>query len=74
MNKEIHPKVNVIKVFCACGAEHEVETTEKSLRLDICSRCHPFYTGKQKIVDTAGRIDKFNRRYANVSYGKKKKK
>jgi len=73
MRKGIHPEVNTMTVVCACGAEHEISTTVKNLRLDICSKCHPFYTGKQKIMDTAGRIDKFNRRYANVSYGKKKK-
>ena len=73
MRKDIHPEVKTITVSCACGAEHEVTTTKESLRLDICSKCHPFYTGKHKIMDTAGRIDKFKRRYANVSYGKKKK-
>ena len=73
MRKDIHPEVKTLIVSYACGAEHEVVTTKDHLRLDICSKCHPFYTGKQKIVDTAGRIDKFKKRYANVSYGKKKK-
>jgi large subunit ribosomal protein L31 len=64
MRQDIHPKYNEINVICSCGNTFKTNSTlEKELHLDVCSACHPFYTGKQKIVDTAGRIDKFNRRY-----------
>ncbi|MBN2693384.1 50S ribosomal protein L31 [bacterium] len=71
MKKTIHPKTHKIIAHCACGAEYEVESTKESIRLDICAKCHPFFTGKQKLVDTTGRVEKFRQRYANVSYGKK---
>jgi large subunit ribosomal protein L31 len=63
MKKDIHPtyfKDSVIT--CACGASYLVGSTEKEMRVDICSNCHPFYTGKQKLLDTAGRVDKFKAR------------
>jgi large subunit ribosomal protein L31 len=72
MRKDIHPKMFKVVAKCACGAEYEIETSQESLRLDICAKCHPFYTGKQKIVDTAGRVEKFKRRYENSGYNKKK--
>lgn len=72
MREGIHPKTFKIIAKCACGAEYEIETSKESLRLDICAKCHPFFTGKQKIVDTAGRVEKFKRRYANSGYNKKK--
>ena len=72
MRKDIHPKSFKVVAKCACGAEYEIETSKENLRLDICAKCHPFYTGKHKIVDTAGRVEKFNRRYANSNYNKKK--
>lgn len=60
MKKEIHPKYNKeIKVTCACGYSFETGSTEKELKLDLCSNCHPFYTGKQKLVDSARRVEKF---------------
>jgi large subunit ribosomal protein L31 len=64
MKSKIHPKLNKVTVTCACGASWEVRTTKKELRLDICSSCHPFFTGKQKLVDTAGRVERFRRKYA----------
>lgn len=66
MKKDIHPKTRISKFECACGAAFDGETTKRDevVKLDICSSCHPFYTGKQKIIDTAGRVDKFNKRYA----------
>ena len=67
MKPEIHPEFKETEFTCACGATHKTYSTMGgSHRLDICSSCHPFFTGKQKLVDTAGRIDKFNRRYRNA--------
>jgi large subunit ribosomal protein L31 len=64
MKKDIHPAFKATKVSCACGAEFEVGSTKKDIRVEICSQCHPFFTGKQKLVDTAGRIERFRRKYA----------
>jgi large subunit ribosomal protein L31 len=59
----LHPKYEKTIVHCACGAEYETASTKQNLRVDICSKCHPFFTGKQKLVDTGGRVDRFNRRF-----------
>lgn len=65
MKAEIHPAYNQVKAVCSCGNELTIGSTLKEdLHLDICSKCHPFYTGKQKVMDTAGRIEKFNAKYA----------
>lgn len=64
MKPEIHPEYHEVKVHCACGNEFTTRSTKADLRLEICSECHPFFTGRQKLVDTAGRVDRFNRRYA----------
>ena len=64
MKADIHPKYTACKVTCACGSEFVTRSTQKEIRVDICSACHPFFTGDQKFVDTAGRVDKFRRRYA----------
>ena len=64
MKKDIHPKYEKIKIKCACGAEYNVGSTAKDIHIGICAACHPFFTGKQKYVDAAGRVDKFNKRYA----------
>ena len=63
MKKDIHPAYQTVKVTCACGNTFETKSTLKSLNLDICSNCHPFFTGKQKLVDSAGRVEKFMKRY-----------
>ena len=65
VKQDIHPDYHEVKVVCACGAEFVSGTTKKGdvMKVDVCSKCHPFYTGKQKHVDTGGRIDKFNKRY-----------
>ena len=64
MKPKIHPKYVDCTVTCACGNTFETRSTKgEKLKVEICSNCHPFYTGKQKILDTAGRIEKFNRRY-----------
>ncbi len=64
--KDIHPKYGKAIVKCACGETFETRSTLSTLNLDICSKCHPFYTGKQKLVDTGGRVDKFKRRMAST--------
>lgn len=63
MKKDIHPKYYITKVTCACGNSFEVGSTAKELRIEICSLCHPFYTGKQRFVDTAGRVERFKKKY-----------
>ena len=64
MKAEIHPNYQEIKVTCSCGNEFITRSTlSDELHIEVCSSCHPFYTGKQKIVDTAGRVDKFRRKY-----------
>lgn len=63
MKEGIHPEYKEINVKCSCGNEFSIRSTGRSLNLDVCSECHPFYTGKQKIVDTGGRVDRFNKRF-----------
>ena len=64
MKQGIHPNYEEITVFCACGHQFQTRSTRKGdLHVEICSDCHPFFTGKQKLVDTAGRVDRFNKRY-----------
>ena len=65
MKADIHPKYHEVQVVCACGATFTTCTTKDSdvLKVDICSKCHPFFTGRQKLVDTGGRVDKFKKRY-----------
>ena len=63
MKKEIHPKYEKATISCACGRSFETGSTKKNMKVEICSACHPFFTGKQKIIDTAGRVERFNRRY-----------
>ncbi len=67
MKPEIHPEYQAAKVHCACGNEFETRSTLAEIRVEICSACHPFYTGKQKMVDTAGTVERFRRRYAKKS-------
>lgn len=65
MKKEIHPKYNIDSaVTCACGAKFTVGSTMESIQVEICSQCHPFYTGNEKVLDTAGRVDRFKKRAA----------
>ena len=63
MKQGIHPEYQVTTVRCSCGEEFQTRSTVSELRVDICSKCHPFYTGKQKLVDTGGRVERFERRY-----------
>ena len=64
MKAEIHPEYQSASVHCACGNEFVTRSTQSEIRVEICSACHPFYTGKQKIVDAAGKVERFRRRYA----------
>ncbi|MCK5520702.1 MAG: 50S ribosomal protein L31 [Candidatus Marinimicrobia bacterium] len=63
MKNGIHPKYKVATVTCVCGNTFQTRSTSGDIKVEICSACHPFYTGKQKLVDTAGRIEKFRRKY-----------
>jgi large subunit ribosomal protein L31 len=65
MKKDIHPEYSQTTVRCACGNVVETGSTKKDISVEICSKCHPFFTGKQKLVDTAGRIERFRKKYAN---------
>ena len=68
MQESIHPDYNEIKATCSCGNVIEIKSTlAEDLQLDVCSDCHPFYTGKQKLVDTGGRVDKFRKRFGSKS-------
>ena len=73
MKADIHPAYFETKIRCACGNEVQTHSTVKDIHVDICSNCHPFYTGKQKFVDTAGRVEKFQKKFAG-RYGSAAKK
>ena len=73
MKEKIHPKYQETTIVCACGASIETRSTKQNIHVDICSNCHPFFTGKQKLVDSAGRVDKFKRRYGKKKPPKEKK-
>ncbi len=66
MKKDIHPEYTEAKVSCACGETFMTRSTKPSIHVDICSKCHPFFTGKQKMVDAEGRVEKFRKKYAKV--------
>lgn len=63
MKPNIHPNYQETTVICACGETFKTRSTKKEIRLEICSACHPFFTGKQKLVDTAGRVERFQKKY-----------
>ena len=75
MKDKIHPQYKPVKVTCTCGNSFETRSTlARDIRVDICAACHPFYTGKQKFMDTAGRIEKFQRKYGGDYFRKDKEK
>ena len=75
MKQGIHPEYSETTISCVCGNVIKTKSTKKDIKVEICSQCHPFITGKQKIMDTAGRVERFNRRYAvNEEKNKKAKK
>jgi len=63
MKEKIHPKYGPCTVICACGEVFHTRSAKKEIKTDVCSKCHPFFTGKQKFLDTAGRVEKFKRKY-----------
>jgi large subunit ribosomal protein L31 len=71
VKKGIHPEYHEVTVSCACGEKFVTKSTRKDLRLEICSKCHPFFTGRQKLIDTAGRVERFTRRYEKKDAAKK---
>jgi large subunit ribosomal protein L31 len=72
MKKGIHPELHDITITCACGAIFKTTSTRQDYSVDICSHCHPFFTGKEKLLDTAGRIEKFTRKYKHLQKGEQK--
>ena len=66
MKQGIHPEYMVATVTCSCGNSFQTRSTKPEIRLELCSACHPFYTGRQKLVDTGGRVERFQRRYAKT--------
>ena len=75
MQTDIHPKYSAITVTCSCGNKFSTGSTlGKDLSIEICAKCHPFYTGKQKMIDTAGRIDRFRKKYSRSSSSEAAKK
>ncbi len=66
MKKKIHPEYYECTVHCACGHSFKTRSTKKEIRVEICSKCHPFFTGKQKFVDSAGRVEKFIKKYGET--------
>ncbi len=73
MKPGLHPEYYRAKVTCACGAVYETGSTKPALRVDICSACHPFYTGKQKLVDTGGRVERFMKKYQRAQEERERK-
>jgi large subunit ribosomal protein L31 len=72
MKEKLHPPYNDTTITCACGNVIRTRSTGKDIKIEICSKCHPFFTGKQKLVDTAGRVDKYRRRYGIAKPGREK--
>ncbi len=73
MKTDIHPKYEDVNVHCACGETYTTRSTKGSeIRLEICSKCHPFFTGKQKLIDSAGRVERFKKKYGDITRKKKK--
>jgi large subunit ribosomal protein L31 len=70
MKSDTHPRYYQTKVRCACGNEFVTGSTQENIRVEICSKCHPFFTGKQKLMDTAGRVERFRRKYAQFEENK----
>ncbi|HOU48956.1 MAG TPA: 50S ribosomal protein L31 [Candidatus Aminicenantes bacterium] len=73
MKQDIHPNYGDCLVICACGNTFQTRSTKKEIRVEICSQCHPFFTGKQKFIDSAGRVEKFRKKFGPGLAAKKKK-
>ena len=74
MKEGIHPEYKTIKARCACGNEIETGSTIDDIKVEICAKCHPFFTGKQKLIDSAGRVERFRRKYAKFEESRKNNK
>ncbi|MCL4442691.1 MAG: 50S ribosomal protein L31 [Actinobacteria bacterium] len=72
MKQDIHPQYGEAVVTCSCGNQFTTRSTKAELHIELCNQCHPFFTGKQKLVDTGGRVERFNRRYGNAAKRRKK--
>ncbi len=70
MKEKIHPQLHEAKVICACGMQFTTLSIKKEIKVEICSNCHPFYTGEQRLIDSAGRVEKFNRKYGKKTSSK----
>jgi large subunit ribosomal protein L31 len=70
MKKKLHPELHEVTVNCACGNSFVTRSTRKEIKVEICSSCHPFFTGKQKLVDSAGRVERFEKRYGKTAAAK----
>lgn len=70
MKPDLHPRYVKLTVKCACGNEFETRSTNPSIHVEVCAKCHPYFTGRQRLVDTAGRVDRFRRRYQGEAAGK----
>ena len=73
MKEGIHPKYHEVEVRCACGATWKTRSTKKELHLEICSNCHPFFTGRQKLIDTEGRVERFTKKFGAQTVASRKK-
>lgn len=71
MKKDIHPKYEDVTITCGCGASFPTKSTKKEIRVEVCSQCHPFFTGKQRFVDTAGRVEKFQKKWGKAQQAQK---
>jgi large subunit ribosomal protein L31 len=74
VKESIHPEYHDVEVRCACGASWNTRSTKQELHLEICSNCHPFFTGRQKLIDTEGRVERFTRKFGKVTVAERKKK
>ena len=74
MKAQIHPQYHQAQVHCVCGTTFTVGSTVDSIRVEVCANCHPFFTGRQKLIDTEGRVDRFQKKYANVTRVSSRKK
>ncbi len=74
MKKDTHPEYKKTRITCLCGNVIETRSTKEDIHVEICSKCHPFFTGKQKLIDTAGRVQRFQRKYGDYRKQSKKKK
>ena len=72
MKENIHPKYEEVTVHCACGASWQTRSTRKDLHLEICSQCHPFFTGRQKLIDTEGRVERFTKKFGTQTVEQRK--